>query len=189
MALLAAHLPFAAASTLLERLTGIHVGASTVERTAVVIGSRLRAAQQQEVERHQTGRLPEARRKPRRLYVSIDGKMTPLREPWKRDGSAGERVCRWSECKIGVVYEAKPGRDGREAGVRRKSYAATLGDARAFAPLMATVAHQCGHHWAKERIVLGDGAAWIWPQAPKAFGAGSGPVPRSNPDRGFLPCQ
>lgn len=168
-ALLGGHLPFAEGAVVLERLTGVRLGMSTLERTTVAVGSRLRAAEQAEARRHHAGQLRQPVRKPSRLYISIDGKMTPLRDPWKRDGSQGPLVCRWGEAKIGVLYEARRGRDGRDAGVRRKAYVATLGDVNNFTPLIATLAHQQGHHWAKELIVLGDGAAWIWLLAASQF--------------------
>jgi hypothetical protein len=98
----------------------------------------------------------------------MDGKMVPLREPWKQDGSAGELICRWGECKTGVVYEARPSPKG-DRGVLRRRYVATLQDRRPFGFLLSTAAHEQGVHWAREVVVLGDGAAWIWQLAATHF--------------------
>jgi uncharacterized protein UPF0236 len=162
-ALLAAQIDsFDQARTLLAQLTGVWRGESTVERTAVAVGTALRQAQQVVATQHYQGRLPQPTHKPQRLYASFDGVMVPRRDPWKRDGSLGKLHCYASECKTAAFYEAQPGPDGRDAGVARCTYLATLGDVTVFAPLAAAQAHTCGHHWARELIALADGAAWIW---------------------------
>jgi hypothetical protein len=161
LAHLAAWQPFDATVASLQLLTGVRVSAATVERTAVAVGGALGAAQRQTAADHHQGRLPAAGHHPQQLYISMDGVMTPLRNPWKRDGTAGKLVCRFGECKIGAVYEVRPGPDGR-LRAHHSVYTATLAGVEAFAPLIATLAHQRGQHWARELIVLGDGAAWIW---------------------------
>lgn len=158
----------AGAALTLQELTGVSLSASTVGRTALAVGTRLAQAQQRAAQQHQAGQPPRVGHRPRRLYVSLDGKIVPLRDAWKRDGSAGALVCRYGECKLGAVYEAGAGKEGDE-GVRWVAYTATLGDVRAFTPLLATLAHQHGHHFARELIVLGDGAAWIWQVAAGQF--------------------
>jgi hypothetical protein len=166
---LAARLPsFEQARATLALLTGVSLGESTVERVALAAGTALRQAQRAQAVRHQRGRLFQPAHKPVRLYVSVDGSMLPLREPWKRDGSRGALVCRWGECKTAAIYEARPGLQGDE-GVRRCAYLATLEDVTAFSPLVASLAHECGHHWARELIVLADGAPWIWNLAAAQF--------------------
>lgn len=160
---------FAQAQTLLAQLTGVWVGESTVERTAVAVGSALRQAQQTAAVQHHQGRLPQPTHKPQRLYASFDGVMVPRRDLWKRDGSLGKLHCYFSECKTAAFYEAQRGPDGRDAGVARCTYLATLGDVTTFTPLVAAQAHACGHHWARELIVLADGAAWIWNLAAAQF--------------------
>ena len=157
----ATHLPFAPTGALLARLTGVSVGESTVERVTVAVGSALGQAQRAAATPEQRRLQPPPRHKPPRLYLSMDGIMTPLRDPWKRDGSCGALTCRWGECKTAVLYEACPGENG-DAGVARRAYLATLGDVDCFRPLISTAARQCGYAYAKEKIVLADGAAWIW---------------------------
>jgi uncharacterized protein UPF0236 len=168
VARLSAKSAFAEAAADLEEFTCVRLSVSHVERIAVHIGSSLAAALRQQAEQHQVGCLPIPSLRPDRLYVSMDGKMVPLRDPWKRDGSAGALNCRHGECKTGVVYEAEPGPQG-DRGVRHAAYVATMGDVTAFAPLIATLAHTHGHHLAREIVVLGDGAAWIWQIAAAQF--------------------
>lgn len=168
MAHLAALAPFELAATTLQELTGLSVSPATVERVAVAVGEAFHHSRQAQALQHQEGRLPQPKERPHRLYVALDGTMTPLRDPWQRDGSRGALVCRYGECKIGVVYEARPSPKG-DRGVLRKRYVATLGDVEAFAPLIGAAAHLSGHHFAKELIVLGDGAVWIWRLAARQF--------------------
>src|SRR5262249_36031304 len=81
----AAKLPFEEAAALLAQLTPVGVSASTLERIAVATGSALFAAQQCVAQQHHAGHLPVPPQKPSRLYISMDGKMTPLRDVWRKD--------------------------------------------------------------------------------------------------------
>lgn len=169
VALLAGQMPFAQAATTLQMLTGVALSASSIERQSVIIGTSLRQHQQEQAQKHQAGRLPEPSCKPRRLYIGLDGVFVPLRDAWKKDKSAGELLCRYGECKTGVVYEARGDNEGKDSQVRTHAYLATLDKVERFGPLLGTLAHQNGHHRAKEVIVIGDGAAWIWQLAAKQF--------------------
>ena len=153
---------------LLERMTGLKLSASTFERIAVHVGSALREAEWQASQRHHAGAPPPVERKPRRLYVSVDGIFAPLREPWKKDGSLGSLTCRYGECKTAVVYEAKRGPKGDE-GVAWRAYTATFEDSERFGPLVATLAHRAGHHFARELVFLADGQAYNWAIAASQF--------------------
>jgi len=169
IALLAGQLPFAQASTTLQMLTGVFVSPSSIERQSVAIGTSLRQRHQEQANRHQAGQLPEPASKPGRLYIGWDGVFVPLRDAWKKNKSAGKLSCRYGECKTGVVYETKVDKDGKDTQVRTHAYVATLDKVESFGPLLGTLAHQSGHHRAKEVVVSGDGAAWIWQLAAKQF--------------------
>ena len=161
--------PFAEAAQTLLSLTGISLCASTVERITVEAGQQRQKAQAQQVKAYYDGRLSEPRgRRPHRLYVGMDGLMVPLREPWKKDKSRGDLSCRYGECKVGVVYEAKQ-MAGRDQRVRTHAYTATFGDTHAFGPELAVLARSQGYGFARERVVIGDGAAWIWQLAGRHF--------------------
>jgi len=153
---------------LLARLTGVKLGASTFERIAVSVGTALRAAEREAAQQHQAGHPPPVRRKPQRIDVSVDGIFAPLRDPWKKDGSLGELHCRPGECKTAEVYEAKAGPKGDE-GVAWRAYTATFAAAAAFGPLVGTLAHRAGHHFAREVVFLADGQAYNWTLAASQF--------------------
>lgn len=167
---LGALLPFVQATNTLERLTRVGLSAATLERIALVVGNTLRQQQQAQVQAHHIGRLPEPVGKVRRrLYIGMDGVFVPLREQWKKDGSQGNLSCRYGECKVGVVYEPRIGKDGKDHQVVARTYTATLENAEAFGPMIGTLAHQEGHHLCRDVVVLADGAAWIWQIAAKQF--------------------
>ena len=154
---LAAHLAFTEASDTLRDLCGLSVSPSTVERVAVRVGEALRGVDLP----------PPSSAPPTRLYVGMDGTQTPLRDPWKRDGSLGKLVCRFGECKVAVVYAARPGKPPPEgprgdAGVAYRAFAGTMADVTEFRPRVERLLTQCGVAQAAEVVVLGDGAHWIW---------------------------
>jgi hypothetical protein len=154
---LAAHVPFELAATLLAQLTGLTLGSSTVERAAVAVGTAL----QRVLPTHGGNGVSSPPRAPTRLYLSLDGTLTPLREAWKKDGSRGRLQCRWGECKVAIAYEAGVGEHGDERVVWR-DFAATLGDVTAFTPRVFALARRSGAHRTQELVLLGDGAVWIW---------------------------
>ena len=170
VALLAGQLPFAQAATTLQMLTQVALSAASVERLSVTIGTALRASEQRQAQQHQADTLPKPTNKRcKRLYVGMDGVFVPLRDAFKHDKSLGELSCRYGECKSGVVYEAYQDKAGKDSRVRTHAYIATLDKVDAFGPLLGTLAHQHGHHTAKEVVVIGDGAPWIWQLAAKQF--------------------
>jgi hypothetical protein len=170
VALLAPNQDFVETAKTLRVMRGIELSASTVERIAVSVGTKLREAQVAEAVLHKADRLPDQRTGcPRRLYVGADGVMAPMRDAWKKDGSLGELNCRFGECKTGVVYETYTDKSGRDSRVSTRAYVATTEDVETFEPLLGTLAHRCGHHAAKEVVCLGDGAPWIWNMFARQF--------------------
>lgn len=173
---LSGQLPFAQAATTLQMLTCVSLSAATMERIAVLAGTALRREQARQVEAHSRGELAEpsmagrGKHRPERLYVGMDGLFVPLRDEWKKDGTQGDLACRFGECKVGVVYEAHKGEDGRDTRVRQSAYTATMRNVEEFGPLLGALAHQHGHHFAREVVVIGDGAPWIWQIAATQFG-------------------
>jgi hypothetical protein len=152
-------LVFAAVPELFQELRGITVSASTVERTTLEIGAQLRAAERiWELPAAETGTpTPGSSRR----YLSLDGTMCPLRDPWKRDGSRGKLVCRYGEAKLGIVFETGR-KEGLDTGVIRRGCVGTLGDLDEFRPLVLELGRQWRLHTTTELIILGDGAVWIW---------------------------
>jgi hypothetical protein len=162
---------FASVPSLLRDLRGIVVSESTVERTTVEVGNAV-----WDGVRTSAGKIscrigaPTPSRGPgaTRLYIAMDGVFCPLREQWRRDGSLGNLVCRYGEAKIGIVYQTGH-KEGLDCEVVAQRCVGTLGDIEEFTPLLVQTARSWGSDRAREVVVLGDGAAWIWNLASKYF--------------------
>lgn len=156
---------FVTVPALLLDLRGLVVSESTVERTTLEVGTALLAAEQAraDLERAAGAAAPAPRRGPGldRLYLEMDGVYVPLREPWRKDGRLGKLRCRYGECKVGVVFQTER-QDGLDEGVRWCAYTATLAKIDAFTPRLVALAQAHGSDRARELVVLGDGAEWIW---------------------------
>lgn len=161
---------FETAARRLETFTGVRLSESTAVRTTVAVGRRLRAEELREAERVLQGEAVPRRTRwqPQRLYLSLDGSMTPLRDPWKRDGSQGPLHCRYGECKTAVCYETRPDRHGNPVVLRRQ-YTATLAPVELFEKLVAGLAYHCGSDQAAELVVLADGLGYNWRIAEEYF--------------------
>lgn len=163
---------FAAVPPILAELRGLTVSESTVERTAVEVGTCLAAAQRSQAEAAagaaaEPGSAP-APEPPERLYLAMDGTMCPLRERWRKDGSLGKLTTRYGEAKVGMAFTTGR-KDGLDTGITRKGCVATLGNIVSFTLLMVWLARRWGADRVRELVVLGDGAAWIWKLAKQFF--------------------
>jgi hypothetical protein len=161
---------FASAVRRLETFTALRMSESTAVRTTVEVGRRLRAEELGEAERLLKGEAVPRRTRwqPQRLYLSLDGSMAPLRDPWRRDGSQGPLHCRYGECKMAVCYETRPDRHGNPV-VHRRQYTATLAPVAVFEKLVAGLAYHCGSDQAAELVVLADGLGYNWRIAEEYF--------------------
>lgn len=96
---------------------------------------------------------------PDTLVITMDGALERTREGWK-------------EVKLGAVYTlVRRVRDGvatLTAGAT--TYTATLAPAQTFARQLVATAQRRGLGWARQVVVLGDGAKWIWKLADRRFG-------------------
>lgn len=161
---------FETAARRLATFTALRLSESTAARTKVEVGRRLGAEELAEAERLLQGEAVPRRTdwQPQRLYLGLEGSMTPLREPWQRDGSQGPLICRWGECKTAVCYETRPDRHGTPVVVRRP-YTATLEPVEVFEKRVAGLAYHCGSDQAAELVVLADGLGYNWRIAAEYF--------------------
>lgn len=164
----AANRTFQQVATDLRSSRSLEIGESTVERVAVACGARLREQSARAGAAYEAGHLPEPVHQPRTLYLSMDGVYAPLRDAWKKDGSAGELTCRGGECKVGMAYEVLPDRQGQPR-VAWREYTATFQDIAAFRPQLAALAHRCGAETAERLVFLADTLACNWTLATDYF--------------------
>jgi len=155
---------------LLSELAGLHVPTKHVERAAEALGREIAADERCVVERP-TADEPAAST----LYLGMDGTGVPMRasEIEGRVGKQPDGSSKTREVKLVTVWTAQ-GRDDEGVPVRDPgsvSYSAALESAAShdtddtpspFAQRAHREARRRGFDRAKRRVVLGDGAPWIW---------------------------
>ena len=170
----AAMVSFAEAGELLGELAGVPVDAKQVERTAEALGREI-ARDERDVIEPQDPTAPV-------MYLGMDGTGVPLR-PSELTGRAGKQPdgsARTREVKLVTVWSAE-GHDEQGVPVRDRgsvSYSAAIESAAtldtdttlpAFARRVEREARRRGFDAAARRVVIGDGAPWIWNVAGELF--------------------
>ena len=164
----AALVSFAQASGLLDDLAGVRVGTKHVERTAEALGRELAAVERQ---------APDAPAPPPAptVYLGVDGTGVPVRasETAGRPGKQPVGSARTREAKLVVVWTAEsrdeqdrpmrdPGSVTYTAAIESAASLDTDPDPSEFARRMRREAERRGFTLAPRRVILGDGASWIW---------------------------
>ena len=144
---------------LLSRVMGLKIEESSQQEVVGEIGERLRAAEAAQItacfDRLELPTPPAD--PPDRLYVAIDAA--------KAHTGGG-----WHDIKCGVIYagippDPNPAPEGPAALIDRsgpKRYCARQEEAADFGKRIYVAALAAGLDQAKEVVVLGDGAEWIW---------------------------
>ena len=172
--LAASDFSFAAASDLLWELAAVRVETKQVERCAEALGREV-ADEERDVAEPVCGSAPT-------MYLGLDGSGVPVR-PTEVEGRRGKQPdgsAKTREVKLATVWTAegrdKAGRPVRDTG--SVSYNAAVESAAsrdtdpqpaAFAQRVYREAIRRGFDTAAQRVVIGDGAAWIWRLADEQF--------------------
>jgi hypothetical protein len=170
----ATRMSFEESSGLLHALAGVEVSAKQVERVAEALGAEIAVDERQQVEKM----LPLAPT----LYRGMDGTGVPMRAPGvagragkQPDGSAQTR-----EAKLVTVWSAEsrdqkgtpirdPGSITYSAAIESAAPRDTPPELSEFAARVLRKASRRGFAEATRRVVLGDGAAWIWNTTTELF--------------------
>lgn len=158
----------------LELLAGLDVTTKAVERHAEAIGADIAAREQAAMHRANQLELPAvcAPAVPL-IYIEMDGAAVPVvaAERAGRAGKIAGQPARTREVKLGCVFtqtrvdeQGWPVRD--EAST---SYVAAIEKAEVFGLRLYTEAWNRGWSRAEKKVVLGDGAVWIWNLADQHF--------------------
>jgi hypothetical protein len=164
--------PFASAAELLARLlwTGVKLSHNRVRGATEDMGQALAQAEDELVERvfeSDKSGLPEAPEQgPKRLYISVDGTSVRCKATDEEVVEEGQNYV-WHEAKVAALYETKEVATSQkpdEIAIKAEEidYYADMADAQQFARLVWLKAYERGASLAKEVILLGDGAPWIW---------------------------
>ena len=158
----------------LKLLAGLTVPTKAVERTAEAIGGDIERRQQRELQRAMQLELPIpiGPRIPI-LYVEMDGTGVPVvrKESEGRAGKQEGQPAHTREAKLGCVFiqtrvdaEGYPVRDEDST-----TYVGAIESCEEFGRRLYAEAWRRGWARAGKRVVLGDGAEWIWNQAELHF--------------------
>jgi hypothetical protein len=156
----------------MEVLAGIEVTAKAVERHAEAIGADIEACQQTEIGRAKQLELPAvATPAVPVLYIEMDGTAVPMvrAETAGRAGKNGE--ARTREVKLGCVF-TQTTTDEKGRAVRDEAsttYVGAIEGAEPFGLRLYTEAWRRGWCRAEKKVILADGAVWIWNLAAQHF--------------------
>lgn len=151
----------------LRLLAGLEVPAKTVERTAEAIGEDIAADQREEIEGAMQLDLPIILGEPVPiLYVEMDGTGVPAvkKETAGRQGKTEGEAAHTREAKLGCVF-TQTGWDAEGYPIRdpgSTTYVGAIETALEFGQRIYVEAWKRGWSRAKQKVVLGDGAEWIW---------------------------
>lgn len=161
--------PFEEGRADLEELAGVIVSTKAVERVAEGIGVDIEERAKPSREAAVTGKvvtLESKRTSIDRMYIAMDGTGVPVlpSETVGRKGKSESGEAKTREARLGCVFtqtraddSGNPMRDEDST-----SYVGAIESAEQFGPRIYGEAVRRGVREAKEVVVLGDGAPWIW---------------------------
>ena len=158
----------------LELLAGIATTCKAVERQSEAIGADIEACEQAQIHRAKQLELPEVCLPPvPLLYIEMDGTGVPVvkAETAGRAGKVTGQPAHTREVKLGCVFtQTTTDQDGRpRRDEDSTSYVAAIEGAEQFGLRLYTEAWRRGWSRAKKKVVIGDGAVWIWNLADQHF--------------------
>jgi hypothetical protein len=173
-AVVGSEMPFASGCEPMKVLAGLDVPAKAVERAAEAIGAQIARRDEQEIGRAKQLVLPLVpKQNIPEMYVLMDGVQVPV-VPSETEGRTGRtegQRARTRECKLGGVFtqatvdhEGWPIRDSDST-----TYVGAIETAEEFGFRIYSEAWRRGWEWAKLKVVIGDGAVWIWNLADQHF--------------------
>jgi Uncharacterised protein family (UPF0236) len=158
----------------MKLLAGLEVTTKAVERTAEAIGENIATHEQVEIQRAMQLDLPIVIGEPVEiLYVQMDGTGVPVvkKETVGRQGKIDGQSAHTREAKLGCVFtqttwdeEGYPIRDPDST-----TYTGAIETAEEFGKRIYLEAWKRGWNRAKKKVVMGDGAEWIWNLAEPYF--------------------
>ena len=166
-ALVGQQAPFQHGREQLMVLAGLEVTAKSVERTAEAIGADIAQREEEELEKALQLDLPMPIGRPVPiLYVQMDGTGVPVvkKETVGRQGKIAGQPAHTREVKLGCVFTQTTW-DQEGYAIREPqstTYTGAIETAVEFGKRMYREAWKRGWSRAKKKVVIGDGAEWIW---------------------------
>jgi hypothetical protein len=173
-AMVGQEVPFDHGRQQMKLLADLEVTTKAVERTAEAMGADVAQGEQREIQRAVQLDLPVIVGQPIPiLYVQMDGTGVPVvkKETEGRKGKLDGQPAHTREAKLGCVFtqttwdqEGYPIRDPDST-----TYAGAIETAEEFGRRLYLEAWKRGWSRAKNKVVIGDGAEWIWNLAAQHF--------------------
>lgn len=166
--------PFDQGRQQLQLLAGLEVTSKSVERNAEAIGEHIAAGEYAEVQRVLQLDLPIVMGEPIPiLYVQMDGTgvLVVKKETLGRKGKAAGQPAHTREVKLGCVF-TQTSYDEEGYAIRdpdSTTYTGSIETAQAFGKRLYLEAWNRGWSRAAKKVVMGDGAEWIWNLADQHF--------------------
>jgi hypothetical protein len=158
----------------MELLADLEVTTKAVERVTETIGEDIARRQQQRIQQAMQLELPVAIGQPiPKIYVQMDGTGVPTvaKETEGRSGKGEDGRAHTREAKLGCIFtqtttddQGRPVRDEDST-----TYTGAIETASEFSRRIYPEAHQRGWSRAQIKVVMGDGAEWIWNIAQEQF--------------------
>ncbi len=173
-ALVGQEAPFDHGRQQMRLLAGLEMTAKAVERTAEAIGEDIARREQQEIQRAVQLDLPVIVGEPIPiLYVQMDGTGVPVvkKETAGRKGKREGQPAHTREAKLGCVF-TQTHWDQEGYAIRdpdSTTYTGAIETAEEFGKRLYVEAWKRGWSRAVQKVVIGDGAEWIWNLAQQHF--------------------
>jgi hypothetical protein len=166
--------PFDQGREQMRVLAGLEGTAKSVERGAEAIGADIAQREQGEIQKALQLDLPVVGGEPIPiLYVQMDGTGVPVvkKETVGRPGKTEGQPAHTREVKLGCVFTQttwdKKGYPIRDPG--STTYTGAIETAEEFGKRLYREAWQRGWSGAQKKVIMGDGAEWIWNLAAEHF--------------------
>jgi hypothetical protein len=173
-ALVGQQAPFDHGRQQMQLLANLEITTKAVERVAEAIGENIASHEQTDIQRAMQLDLPIVIGKPvPTLYVQMDGTGVPVvkKETFGRAGKTEGQPAHTREVKLGCVFtqttwdeDGYPIRDPDST-----TYTGAIETAEAFGKRIYLEAWNRGWSRAEKKVVMGDGAEWIWNLAEPYF--------------------
>ena len=173
-ALVGQQAPFDTGRQQMKLLAGLEVTTKSVERTAEAIGEDIAARERQEIQRAVQLDLPIVVGEPVPiLYLEMDGTGVPVirKETVGRQGRTDGQPAHTREAKLGCVFKQTRW-DAEGHAIRdpdSTTYVGAIEPAEEFGKRLYVEAWNRGWSRAQKKVVIGDGAEWIWNVADQHF--------------------
>ena len=174
LAVVGVEVPFDHGRQQMKLLADLEVTTKAVERTAEAIGEDIAAGAQKEIQRAVQLDLPMVLGKAVPiLYVQMDGTGIPVvkKETVGRQGKTEGEPSHTREVKLGCVF-TQTAWDKKGFPIRdpdSTTYTGAIETAEEFGKRLYVEAWKRGWSRAEKKVVMGDGAEWIWNLAEQHF--------------------